>query len=147
MTLNLNNKNNKEANVSPSLQKISLLEFILILFVLIIFGYLIFSFISQIYLMNLELKHLVSLVQSLQDNQIDLKNQLLIKDQQINLLESTLKDLNSSTSSITTLNDTQNFELLKKEVMKNNNDMSQLYLTTTGLVLSIVLILKLLKFF
>lgn len=127
-------------------KKISMLELILIFLVILIFGYLVFSLISQIYSLNLELKNLISLVQSLQENQIDLKNQLSTKDQEIKFLENTINNIKMS--SFTTLNDDQNLELLKKEIAKNSNHVTfQFILKTGGVVLSAFLILKFIKNF
>lgn len=127
-------------------KKISMLELILIFLVVLIFGYLVFSLISQIYSLNLELKNLISLVQSLQENQFDLKNQLSTKDQEIKLLENTIHNIKMS--SFSTLNDDQNLELLKKEIAKNSNHVTfQFILKTGGVVLSAFLILKFIKNF
>lgn len=127
-------------------KKISMLELILIFLVILIFGYLVFSLISQIYSLNLELKNLISLVQSLQENQFDLKNQLSTKDQEIKLLENTIHNIKMS--SFSTLNDDQNLELLKKEIAKNSNHVTfQFILKTGGVVLSAFLILKFIKNF
>lgn len=130
-----NNKKNNEP------QKITVIELLLIFLVLSVLGYLVFSLISQIYLLNLELKNLVTLVQSLQENQIDLKNQLSTKDQQIKLLENTINNLNISSKS------TQNFELLKKEVIKNNSEMSQFYIKTSIVMFGAILVFKIVKNF
>ena len=137
------NKKNETIKKEIITQKISTIELIVIFLVILSFGFMVYLLISQIYLLNLELKNLVSLVQSLQENQTDLNNQLLLKDQQVKILENTIKDLNSS---LLNGNDNQNFELFKKEIIKNNNKMSQFYLKTGILIFGTVLFFKCIKF-
>ena len=138
-------KNNKKLIVLPTTQKESYFEFLAVFCLLCLFGYLIFSLVSQIYSLNLELKNLINLVQLLQDSQLDLKNQLTIKDQQIKLLEDTIKDLD--VSSVSSLKDSHNFELLKKEVIKNNKEIAHFYIKISGAIFGAVLVFKLVKFF
>lgn len=136
-------KNKRLFSTPP--QKLSFVELIVIFLVVLTFGYLIFSFVSQVYSLNLELKNLVTLVQALQENQINLKNQLSIKDQEIKLLENTIHSMNTSTQ--TTFDDNLNFELLKKEMLKNNRETSQFFLKTSGAILGAFFIFKLIKTF
>lgn len=134
----------KTPSESPTLKpNISLVESLLIFLILFGLGYIVYSLISQIYLLNIELKTLVSLVQSLQENQIDLKNQLLLKDQQVTLLENNLNNLNSAT--ISSLSESPNLEFLKKELIKNNSEMTNFYIKTSFVIFSFVLISKCIK--
>ena len=143
-----NNKNKilfSPSSTTSVVKKISNTELILIFLVILIFGYSIFSLISQVYSLNLELKNLVALVQSLQENQINLKTQLSTKDQEIKLLENTINSM--STSSLTAFDENQSLELLKKEIIKNNIETSQFFLKTGSVALGAFFVFKLIKFF
>lgn len=143
MRLNTNSKKNNKVQTSLFFKKTLALELLIIFSVTLVFGYLVFSLVSQVYSLNLELKNLVSLVQSLQENQINLKSQLSTKDQEIKLLENTLENI--KVSSMTTFNESQNFDLLKKEIIKSNNETSQFIFKTGGLIVCAFFIFKLVK--
>lgn len=140
----INSKKNSKAQKALINQKTSIVELTLIILVTIILGYLIFLLVSQVYSLNLEIKNLVTLVQSLQENQINLKNQLSMKDQEIKLLENTIENIQKSS---TTFNESQNFDLLKKEIVKSNKETSQLFFKTGGVIFCAFFILKLVRIF
>src|SRR4051812_19655236 len=92
-----------------------------------IFWFTKFNFICIMYIMNfhiqslsLEIKNLLPLVELLEKNQCELKNQLLIRDQQVKILENTVETLNTNVAALSYFNDTKNFEVLRYEVINAN---------------------------
>ena len=122
---------------------------LLLLLVFVIFGFVIYTLNLQIQALNLELKNLTLLLQSLNDAQNDLKDQLLIKNQQIRILENSLIELQFKLSSLSYVNHTpQNFEKLKEEILEiNKNEIIQFGLKISGVVISLFLVFCIINFF
>ena len=96
----------------------------------------------QIQSLSLEIKNLSPLIELLEESQEELKNQLMIKDQQIKILENTVENLKISVANLSYLNETKNFEVLRDEIIKaNTTEIANFYLKLAGIAVSFVLVL------
>lgn len=121
------------------------------IFILIslIFGSIVYMLYLQIQLLNLELENLTSLVQSLENVQTDLKNQILLRNQRIKILENCLIELHFKLSSLSYVNHTpQGFELLKQEIIEINRHEAMDFLQKIcGIAISAFLVFAILSYF
>lgn len=140
--MNINNK------IKNWLLLVSNIEIIVIL-ILLAFSYSVYLLNSHVHELNLELKNLTSLIESLENVQNDLKNQLLLKNQQIKILEDALIELQFKLSSLSYINHTpQNFELLKEEILEiNKNEMIQFCKKISGVIISVFLAFLITNYF
>lgn len=133
---------NKNKTLTQKL--LSLIKFKLFALILISFVCIIYLMDLQIQSLSLEIKNLLPLIECLEKTQTELKNQLIFKDQQIKVLETTINTLKTNLSTLSYLNETQNFEIFKNEVIKANTaEITHFYLKLTGIVVSFVLVLVL----
>ena len=128
------------------LQKISVVNLFLIFLAMLGFGFTIYFLISQIYLLSLELKSLGVLIETLRENQAELKNQLLLKDQQITLLKNSIQTLDLSATK-SPINESYAFESLKQEILKNNSQISFFSFQTGIIICGVIGICACAKFF
>lgn len=131
--------------IKTLLQKILIiLKFKLFAFIILSFGCIIYIMDLQIQTLSSEIKNLLPLIQCLEETQSELKNQLFFKDQQIEMLENSIKNLKINLAALSYLNETQNFEILREEVLKANSvEIAQFYLKIAGLAFSLVLVVML----
>lgn len=71
----------------------------------------------QIELLTLKIKNLTSLIDVLKANEIEMRNQLLLKNHQLELLTHTINQLKTD---MVNLNENYNLELFRNEVLKAN---------------------------
>lgn len=122
---------------------------VVLLVVSLTFGSIIYLLYLQIQLLNLELENLTSLIQSFENIQADLKNQILIRNQRIKDLEDSLIVLNFKLASLSYVNNTpQGFELLKHEIIEiNKNEAIDFLKKMGGILISAVLVFAILNYF
>lgn len=117
--------------------------------VTVAFSLIIYLLHLQIQNLILELENLTSILQSLEKTQIDLKNQILLKDHHIKFLENTLVELQFKFSALShVVNYTpQSFELLKDEIIEiNKNEMIQFFKKIGGVAISVFLVFVIINF-
>lgn len=122
---------------------------ILLVLILLIFVSIIYLLYLQIQLLNSELDNLTSLIQSLKAIQVDLQNQILLRNQRIKILEDVLVELHFKLSSLSYVNHTpQSFELLKNEIVQMNaNETTDFLKKICGAAISAFLVFAILYYF
>ena len=122
----------------------NIIKFILLFFLLAIVLFASCYFYSleiQINLLNAQIENLGVTIEMLQKTEFELKNQILLKNQQIKLLTDSVNQIKANIISSSNLLDSYNFEVIKEDIIRTNtSEWTQFAFKITGIIaVSIVL--------